>query len=70
MRLQSSGGALMNGKIQMVRKISNRLAIALAILIILFIPGAICAHSHPGSNIISAPLTAFAAGVIGSFVGL
>lgn len=60
----------MNEKIQMVRKISNRLAIALAILVALFIPGALYAHSNPGTTIISAPLAAFAAGVIGGFVGL
>lgn len=60
----------MNEKIQAVRKISNRLAIALAILVALFIPGALYAHSNPGTTIISAPLAAFAAGVIGGFVGL
>lgn len=60
----------MNEKIQVVRKISNRLAISLSILIALFIIGALYAHSNPGTPIISAPLTAFVAGVIGGFVGL
>lgn len=60
----------MNDKLETIRTISNRLARALAILVLLFIPGAIFAHLNPGNVIISAPMAAFAAGVIGGFVGL
>lgn len=60
----------MNDKLETIRTISNRLARALAILVLLFVPGAIFAHLNPGNVIVSAPMAAFAAGVIGGFVGL
>jgi hypothetical protein len=60
----------MNDKLETIRTISNRLARALAILVLLFIPGAIFAYLNPGNVIISAPMAAFVAGVIGGFVGL
>ena len=60
----------MNDKLQMLRTIINRLSLALALLVCLFIPGGIYAYSHPGSIFISTPLVAFVVGVIGGFVGL
>lgn len=57
----------MNEKLQAIRKISNRLAIALAILVPVMIAGAFLASQ---SQIISAPIAAFSAGIIGGFVGL
>lgn len=60
----------MDDKLATIRTISNRLARALAVLVLLFVPGAIYAHLDPGNVIISAPMAAFAAGVIGGFVGL
>ena len=60
----------MNEKLQLIRTISNRLARALAILVSLFIPGAIYFYLHRQSVVISAPLVAFVCGVIGGFVGL
>lgn len=60
----------MNDKLLTIRTISNRLARALTVLVLLFVPGAIYAHLEPGNVIISAPMAAFGAGVIGGFVGL
>ena len=61
---------MMNDKLEKIRTISNRLARALAILVIIFVPGALFAYQHPGSVIISPPMAAFVVGVIGGFVGL
>jgi hypothetical protein len=63
-------GFAMNHTLEKIRNISNRLARALAILVVLFIPGALYAYHHPGNVIISAPMACFAVGVIGGFVGL
>ncbi len=60
----------MNDKLQMILTVSHRLARALAVLVLLFIPGAIFAYLNPENVVISPPLAAFTAGVIGGFVGL
>jgi phosphate/sulfate permease len=57
----------MNENLQNIRKISNRLAIALCTLIILIILGGFLALT---TNFVTAPVAAFAAGIIGGFVGL
>lgn len=51
-----------------IRKISNRLALCLAILIVVIITGALVAFLT--AEIITAPFAVFAAGIIGGFVGL
>ena len=58
----------MNEKLENIRKISNRLATALGFLVIVISIGAVVAYSY--DNIITAPISAFSAGVIGGFVGL
>ena len=60
----------MTEKLQAIRKISNRLAIALLIMVLVMICGAFFAYLSPDGSAISAPIAAFAAGVIGGFVGL
>ena len=59
---------VMNEKLENIRKISNRLATALGILVIIIVAGAFIAYRFEG--IVTAPLAAFAAGIIGGFVGL
>lgn len=58
----------MDEKLENIRKISNRLATALGALVVITIIGAVVAYRLDG--IVTAPLAAFAAGVIGGFVGL
>ncbi len=58
----------MNERLENIRQISNRLAIAIASLVVLISIGAIIASIYQG--IITAPIAAFFAGVIGGFVGL
>jgi phosphate/sulfate permease len=58
----------MNEKLENIRKISNRLAIALAALVIIICIGAFIAYTY--EDIVTAPLAAFAAGIVGGFVGL
>ena len=60
----------MTEKLQAIRKISNRLAAALVVLVLLVIGGAFFAHYSPEGKIINAPIAAFAAGSVGGFVGL
>ena len=60
----------MNEKLTKLRTIGNRLAVALAVLVAIAVPGAIYTHLHPGGIITSAPMAAFTVGVIGGFVGL
>lgn len=60
----------MHQKLENIRTISNRLARALAILVAVFIPGALYAYTHPGSLITTPPMACFTVGVIGGFVGL
>jgi hypothetical protein len=60
----------MNEKLEAIRTISNRLLIALGVLVALFIPAAIYVYLHPESVLISTPLMALAVGFIGGFVGL
>jgi hypothetical protein len=60
----------MDEKLQKLRTIGNRLAIALAVLLAAIIPGAFFAHLHPDSFIGATPLAALAVGMIGGFVGL
>jgi hypothetical protein len=60
----------MNDTLEKIRTISNRLARALGILVAVFIPGALYAHSQTGSSLVTAPMACFAVGVIGGFVGL
>ena len=60
----------MTDTLEKIRTISNRLAQCLGILVVLFIPGALYAYARPGNYIVSAPMAAFAAGIIGGFVGL
>jgi hypothetical protein len=61
---------IMNDKLEKIRTISNRLARSLAVLVAIFIPGALYAYTHPGSIITSSPMACFIVGVIGGFVGL
>lgn len=58
----------MNKNLEHIRKISNRLALALGLLVLLILAGALVAYHY--ENIVTAPIAAFAAGVIGGFVGL
>ena len=58
----------MNSHLENIRKISNRLAIALGLLVVLIAIGATVAYNVEG--VITAPIAAFSAGVIGGFVGL
>lgn len=60
----------MTEKLQAIRKISNRLATALVVLILLIVCGAFFALYSPKGWMINAPIAAFSAGVIGGFVGL
>ena len=60
----------MTPKLLTIRKISNRLSLALAVLVVLVIAGAFYAQTTVGSTIVTAPIAAFVAGVIGGFVGL
>lgn len=60
----------MNAKLQTIRTISNRLARALAVLVLLFIGCAFYVYSSENELLTAAPLVAFACGVIGGFVGL
>lgn len=60
----------MNEKQLMLRTIGNRLAIALAVLVGVTIPGAFYAHLHPDTFIGATPLAALMVGMIGGFVGL
>jgi len=58
----------MTENLQTIRKISNRLATALAVLVVIVCAGAFLAYHRDG--IVPAPLAAFAAGIVGGFVGL
>ncbi|TKB27433.1 hypothetical protein FCL47_04655 [Desulfopila sp. IMCC35006] len=60
----------MTEKLQAIRKISNRLAIALAVLVLLVICGAFLTLHRPEGKFVTAPIAAFSAGIIGGFVGL
>ena len=58
----------MNENLEIIRKISNRLTIALVALVIIICIGAIYANIN--HDFVTAPLAAFAAGIMGGFVGL
>lgn len=58
----------MNEKLENIRTISNRLASALGTLVIVIFIGALVADHY--ADIVTAPIAAFAAGIIGGFVGL
>jgi hypothetical protein len=58
----------MNENLENIRKISNRLATAIGLLITIIFIGAIIGSKSVG--IVTAPMAAFAAGIIGGFVGL
>jgi hypothetical protein len=60
----------MTEKLLMLRTIGNRLALALAVLVGVTIPGAFYAHLHPDAFIGATPLAALMVGMIGGFVGL
>ena len=60
----------MNDKLNMLRTITNRLSVALGVLVGVFVPSAIYANIYPTGNIVTAPMAAFVVGVIGGFVGL
>ena len=60
----------MDERLIQIRTISNRLTGALTLLVCLFMAGALIAYFFQQTVFISAPLTAFACGVIGGFVGL
>lgn len=60
----------MTEKLQAIRKISNMLATALGVLVILVICGAFLTHLGPAGKFVTAPIAAFSAGIIGGFVGL
>jgi hypothetical protein len=53
-----------------IRKISDRLAIGLAWLVLTVIGGGLLSDYGPWEGLITAPMAAFAAGVMGGFVGL
>jgi len=55
--------------LQTIRTISNRLAISLAVLVLLVICGGLLS-AHGPDGLVTAPMAAFAAGVVGGFVGL
>lgn len=59
----------MTEKLQTIRTISNRLAASLAMLVVLMIGGGLLSVQDP-NEIITAPMAAFATGVVGGFVGL
>jgi phosphate/sulfate permease len=61
---------VINNKLQTIRKISNRLACALTLLLVVMIAGAFFAHWQSQYHLITAPIAAFSAGVMGGFVGL
>ena len=58
----------MTENLEAIRKISNRLATALAVLVVIVCAGGFLAYQVEG--VVTAPLAAFAAGVVGGFVGL
>jgi hypothetical protein len=60
----------MTDKLQAIRKISNRLAIALMLLVFLMIAGAFLTYNSFQFQFVTAPIAAFSAGIIGGFVGL
>ncbi len=60
----------MTEKLQAIRKISNRLATALVVLVFLIICGAFLTYNSPEGKFVTAPIAAFSAGIIGGFVGL
>jgi len=49
----------MTEKLQIIRKISNRLATALAVLVLLMFCGTFFAYYSPAGGIINAPIAAF-----------
>ncbi|MEJ8846989.1 hypothetical protein [Variovorax rhizosphaerae] len=53
-----------------IRKISNRLALCLGVLVVVVVSGALFSNYGPTEDIIAAPMAAFAVGVVGGFVGL
>lgn len=55
---------------QTIRTISNRLAVCLVVLVVIMICGALLADYGQSEGIVTAPMAAFAAGVVGGFVGL
>jgi hypothetical protein len=57
----------MNENLENIRKISNRLATAIVLLMIIMFIGGVAGHYN---NIVTAPMAALAAGIIGGFVGL
>jgi hypothetical protein len=57
----------MNENLENIRKISNRLATAIVLLVTIIFIGGVVGHSK---GIVTAPMGALAAGVIGGFVGL
>ncbi len=59
----------MTETLQTIRTISNRLAASLAVLVLLMIGGGLLS-AHGPDGIVTAPMAAFAAGVVGGFVGL
>lgn len=59
---------IMNENLGNIRNISNRLATALGLLVIIIFIGALVESRYHG--IVTAPIAAFSAGVIGGFVGL
>ena len=60
----------MTEKLQAIRKISNRLAIALTLLVLVIIAGAFLTYNSTQFKFVTAPIAAFSAGIIGGFVGL
>ncbi|WP_158968431.1 hypothetical protein [Paraglaciecola sp. L3A3] len=58
----------MNEDLENIRKISNRLATALGLLIVIIFVGALVAYWY--DDIVTAPIAALFAGIIGGFVGL
>jgi hypothetical protein len=60
----------MNDRSRLVRTVSNRLLLALGLLIALIVPGAMFASLGNESVIASTPLMALMIGAIGGFVGL
>lgn len=62
----------MTEKLTIIHRISNRLALALSIMVLVVIAGGLIASGDIrfGNLFIPAPLAAFTAGVVGGFVGL
>jgi hypothetical protein len=60
----------MNDRLRLIRTISNRLLIALGVLMALIVPGAMIASSHSDSIVGATPLMTLMIGAIGGFVGL